>query len=69
MLNKSYNELTILEITTAAEEKNPTVFECAPSVLDCPSQAGNHCTVWPLMNNLQNKIDSFLDSLTLKDII
>ncbi len=67
-LNKSYEKLTVLEITTAAEEKIPAVFECAPSMLDCPSQVGNCCTIWPLMNNLQNKINGFLENLTLKDI-
>jgi len=67
-LNKVYDELTILEITTAAEEKIPSVFECSPSVSDCPSEVGSTCTIWPLMNNLQNKIDDFLENLTLKDI-
>ena len=68
LLNKLHDELTILEITKAAEEKTPSVFECSPSMLDCPSQVGNSCTIWPLMNNLQNKVNGFLDSLTLKDI-
>ncbi|NQY93338.1 MAG: Rrf2 family transcriptional regulator [Campylobacteraceae bacterium] len=67
-LNKLYDELTILEITTAAEEKTPSVFECSPSVDSCPSHVGRTCTIWPLMNNLQNKIDDFLENLTLKDI-
>jgi len=67
-LNKVYDQLTILEITTAAEEKTPSVFECSPSVSDCPTEVGSTCTVWPLMNNLQNKIDDFLENLTLKDI-
>ena len=67
-LNKVYDELTILEITTAAEEKTPSVFECSPSVSNCPSEVGSTCTIWPLMNNLQNKIDDFLENLTLKDI-
>ena len=67
-LNKPFDKLTVLEITTAAEEKVPAVFECSPSMLDCPSQVGNCCTIWPLMNNLQNKIDGFLGGLTLKDI-
>jgi len=67
-LNKLYDELTILEITTAAEEKTPSVFECSPAMSDCPSEVGSTCTIWPLMNNLQNKIDGFLENLTLKDI-
>ena len=31
-LKKDYSEITILEITTAAEEKLPSVFECSPSM-------------------------------------
>ena len=68
-LNKAADKLTVLEITTAAEEKTPSVFECAPSMLDCPSHMGNCCTIWPLMNNLQTKINGFLSNLTLKEII
>lgn len=67
-LNKLYDELTVLEITTAAEERTPSVFECSPSITDCPSQVGSLCTIWPLMNNLQNKVNGFLENLTLKDI-
>ena len=67
-LKKPYDEITILEITTVAEEKIPSVFECSPSVLSCPSDIGNACGIWPLLNNLQGKINIFLEELTLKDI-
>ena len=67
-LKKSYDKITILEITTAAEEKIPSVFECSPSVDSCPSQVGMLCTIWPLLNNLQSEINGFLEKLTLKDI-
>ncbi|PHO13573.1 RrF2 family transcriptional regulator [Malaciobacter marinus] len=67
-LKKSYDKLTILEITTAAEERIPSVFECSPSANACPSDVANTCTIWPLLNNLQNKINVFLKDLTLKDI-
>lgn len=68
ILARSYEDLTILEITTAAEEKIPSVFECSPSMDACPSSVGNCCTIWPLLNNLQSKINIFLEDLTLKDI-
>lgn len=67
-LNKPYDQITILEITTAAEERIPSVFECSPSVHSCPSDVGSCCTIWPLLNNLQAKINLFLEDLTLKDI-
>lgn len=68
VLARSYDQLTILEITSAAEEKNPSVFECSPSMSSCPSDIASSCTIWPLLNNLQSKIDLFLKDLTLKDI-
>ena len=69
VLNKPSDEITILEITTAAEEKLPSVFECSPSLGCCPSHMEQGCSVWPLLNNLQEKINGFLTELTLKDIM
>ncbi len=68
VLKKPYDEITILEITTVAEEKIPSVFECSPSITSCPSDIANSCTIWPLLNNLQGRINDFLGDLTLKDI-
>ncbi len=68
ILNKPYDLITIFDITSVAEEKTPSVFECSPSVDACPSDIGNTCLVWPLLNNLQSKINLFLKDLTLKDI-
>lgn len=67
-LKKPYDEITILEITTVAEERIPSVFECSPSMSSCPSDIGSACSVWPLLNNLQGRINIFLEELTLKDI-
>jgi Rrf2 family transcriptional regulator, iron-sulfur cluster assembly transcription factor len=67
-LNKSWELITILEIVVAAEEKLPSVFECSPSMDNCPNQLASLCTIWPLLNNLQLKINDFLEKLTLKDI-
>jgi Rrf2 family iron-sulfur cluster assembly transcriptional regulator len=67
-LNKSWEIITILEIVVAAEEKIPSVFECSPSAQSCPNQVAMLCTIWPLLNNLQLKINDFLEKLTLKDI-
>jgi Rrf2 family protein len=67
-LSKSWETITILEIVVAAEEKLPSVFECSPSMDNCPNQIATLCTIWPLLNNLQLKINDFLEKLTLKDI-
>ncbi len=68
-LKKPCEELTILEITTIAEQKLPTVFECTTAQTVCEGNNEGQCTIFPLLNNLQFKINDFLDQLTLKDIL
>lgn len=68
-LKKTCEELTILEITKIAEERIPSVFECTTNLGTCSGSIGGKCTVFPLLNNLQNKINDFLSDLTLKDIL
>ncbi len=68
VLNKPIEELTILEIVVAAEEKNPMVFECSDAISSCPNNKAKICTIWSLLNNLQFKVNDLLAKLTLKDI-
>ncbi len=67
-LKKSYDKITILEIIQSAESKDPTIFECSPSLECCPNKKAKDCTIWPFLNNLQDKVNDFLKDLTLKDI-
>jgi Rrf2 family iron-sulfur cluster assembly transcriptional regulator len=68
-LKKPCEELTILEITSIAEQKLPTVFDCTTAAQTCEENKDGQCTVFPLLNNLQGKINDFLNQLTLKDIL
>ena len=68
-LKKTCKELTIMEITSIAEEKTPSVFECTSSAGVCSSSMNGACSLFPLLANLQNKINVFLDNLTLKDLL
>jgi Rrf2 family protein len=68
-LQKNVEEISMLEVMSIVEGKAPAVFECSPSEKDCPSNKANMCTIWPFLNKLQGKIDSFLAELTLADII
>jgi len=68
-LNKNPKEISMLEVMSSVEGKAPAVFECAPSESNCPSDKANICSIWPFLNKLQGKIDSFLGELTLFDII
>ena len=62
-------EISMLLIMSCVEGKAPAVFDCASSVDDCPSDKASLCSIWPFLNKLQGKIDSFLEELTLADIL
>jgi len=68
-LNKNPKDISMLEVMSSVEGKAPAVFECAPSESNCPSDKADICSIWPFLNKLQGKIDSFLSELTLFDII
>lgn len=68
-LARDFREITIHQITCAAEGKNPSVFDCSNAQTDCPSNKATTCQIWPIVNRLQSKIDTFLDRLTLADLI
>ncbi|WP_456380898.1 Rrf2 family transcriptional regulator [Hydrogenimonas sp.] len=68
-LKKKFEEISIMEVIEAAEGKPPSVFECSPAKECCPSERAGSCIIWPFLHRLQNKIDGFLENLTLKDIL
>ena len=68
-LARDMHEITVHNITCAAEGKNPSVFDCSKSQKDCPSDKASTCGIWPVINRLQDKIDRFLDQMTLADLI
>ncbi len=66
---KNVKDINMLEVMSAVEGKAPTVFDCSPSLSDCPSNKAELCSIWPFLNRLQGKIDSFLAELSLEDIL
>jgi len=68
-LNREPKNITMLQVMSSVEGKAPAVFECAPNESNCPADKANICAIWPFFNKLQGKIDSFLETLTLADII
>ena len=68
-LLKKPKDISMLNIMSAVEGKAPAVFDCSPSEQDCPSEKASICSIWPFLNKLQGKIDTFLDELTLQDVI
>lgn len=62
-------DINMLDVMSSVEGKAPAVFDCAPSMYSCPSGKASLCSLWPFLNKLQGKIDSFLADLTLADIL
>lgn len=62
-------DISMLSIMSAVEGRAPTVFDCAPSLESCPLDKASLCSIWPFLNKLQGKIDSFLGELTLADVL
>ncbi|NLC27711.1 MAG: Rrf2 family transcriptional regulator [Campylobacteraceae bacterium] len=69
MLAPDSKNISIRRILESAEKRSASVFECASSPENCPNSRAEFCKIWPFFNKLQTKIDTFLDSMTLNDII
>jgi Rrf2 family protein len=70
-LLKSPENISILDIINSVETKSTNIFECSDSLNSCPGGAGKAsiCAIWPYLNELQNKVDNFLNQVTLKELI
>ena len=68
-LAREPSQINMLQVMICVENKAPAVFDCASSTKNCPSDKAEICTIWPFLNRLQGKIDSFLAELTLADIM
>jgi len=62
-------DINMLLVMSCVEGKAPAVFDCASSLSDCPSNKASLCSIWPFLNKLQGKIDTFLSEMTLADIL
>ncbi len=69
VLIKEPININMLDVMSSVEGKAPAVFDCSSSMNGCPSTRANICSLWPFLNKLQGKIDSFLADLTLADIL
>ncbi|MGM0623142.1 MAG: RrF2 family transcriptional regulator [Campylobacterota bacterium] len=68
MLDKELEDITIMSVIRSVEGTSPSVFDCSSSIDCCPNSVSS-CQIWPFLNRLQNKIDNFLDELTLQDLV
>jgi Rrf2 family protein len=68
-LTRNPEDINMLEVMLSVESRAPTVFDCSSSIEKCPFEKPELCSIWPFLNKLQIKIDSFFKSMTLADVI
>ncbi len=66
---KKLDQITVHHIMLCVEGKSVAVFDCSLDESDCPSDKASTCTIWPIINSLQKRIDGFLSSVTLEDML
>ncbi|MBK1964766.1 Rrf2 family transcriptional regulator [Campylobacter novaezeelandiae] len=66
-LAKSPKEYTLKEIINSVEKKEISVFDCSGGI--CPNNKEENCFLMPVLVKLQNKVDDFLESITLASVI
>lgn len=69
MLDKDPKEITLQEILLSAEGKTVQVFSCTGPEEICLQGGLADCSIWSVLKKLQNKIDSFLEEITLDDLM
>ncbi|NEW61690.1 Rrf2 family transcriptional regulator [Sulfurovum sp. bin170] len=69
IMAKKPSQITVSEIILAAEGKAPAIFDCSQYINTCPNGAIGTCNISPFLTNFQHKIDTFLQELTLEDIL
>jgi len=71
LIKTDLNKITIMDIINSVEKKSANVSECSKNISDCPNGIDRalHCSIWPYLNRLQNRVDSFLASITIEDIL
>lgn len=60
-------DFNLKEIINETEKHAGSVFECSKLKDGC--KKSNNCQIWRTFNTLQNQVDEFLETISLKDII
>jgi Rrf2 family transcriptional regulator, iron-sulfur cluster assembly transcription factor len=68
-LAKNSTDITVLEVMQAVETKGPSVLDCASSKQMCGPGQAQGCSLWPFLYKLQNQINTFLNTLTIDDLV
>lgn len=70
-LGKDISEISVLDIIKASDVNAGVVFSCTSENNYCSKEGelASLCTIWPLMNKIQFKVDDVLENTKLYDLI
>ena len=69
MLARNADVITLSEIIKSAERRKATVFDCTAEGIDACPNGRTLCRVNLMFGELQEKVDEYMDTITLADII
>jgi len=69
ILNKDPNDISMYSIISISEGKSPAIFDCTHYSDTCPNGVIGSCAISPFLSRFQIEIDTFLNKLTLGDIL
>jgi len=69
ILEKSPEEIKVIEIFQCVEDKDFLVYECAKQESDCPNNKASVCSIWPFLHLLEDNILTYLERFTLEDVV
>ena len=69
VLARNADEITLSEIIKSAERRKATVFDCTAEGIDACPNGRTLCRVNLMFGELQEKVDEYMDTITLADVI
>lgn len=69
VLARNADEITLSEIIKSAERRKATVFDCTAEGIDACPNGRILCRVNLMFGELQEKVDEYMDTITLANII
>ena len=68
-LIKKPNEIKVIDIFNAMEDKDSLVFYCSKSEENCVRNRSSICSTMPFFNKLEKELESIISKYTLEDVI
>ena len=69
LLSKKPEEIKIVDVFKALEDKESLVFYCSGDRNNCTRDRSDICSLWPFFSKLEDEVSKILEKYTLADVI